>query len=359
MIAVSLGTFADDLTAAMQACGQSTDLLQVGQEICLPGADLPGCANVKSYNNNDNCKVYIVQQGDTIESVAASLNIYQDTLNNLNQDVQSGGLLQPNKYLKLPPWSNTCGDPNQSGASCRVYIVQAGDYISGIASAFGVDVNDLLAVNPGLTADSVLQNNEPIKIPPFPASCGAGTPSKPPTDTVLKCRGYRVQQGDNIQGIAMLFQTTVADINAVNPEIAGGALVQPGTVIKIPPYDNTCTAPIIVTPNNPPSPPGPPAAPLPPSPPFVASPPVVVVQSPPMVMSPPMMMSPPPVAMAPSPAPMPPTVMPVVTPVPAPAPVELPPAVVIVSAPPPAPSAAVAPKAAMAAVLAVILALAF
>ena len=194
--------FVDEIAAAMLACGQSTDLLQIGQEICLPGADKPGCANVRAYNGNENCKVYVVEQGDTIESVANSLDIYRETLDNLNKDVQAGGLLQPNKYLKLPPWSNECGDPNKSGESCRVYIVEQGDFISGIASAYGVSVEDLLAVNPGLDANSVLQNSQPIKIPPFPASCGNGTPSKPPTDTVLKCRGYRIQQGDDIQSIA-------------------------------------------------------------------------------------------------------------------------------------------------------------
>ncbi|KAI8114479.1 hypothetical protein M9434_002601 [Picochlorum sp. BPE23] len=236
----------DDLTNALLACGQQTDLLQIGQEICLPGADKPGCANVRSYNNDDNCKVYIVQQGDTIESVANSLDIFRDTLDNLNKDVQAGGILQPNKYLKLPPWSNQCGDPNKSGESCRLYIVNSGDFIAGIAAAYGVTVDDLLSVNPGLDANSVLQNSQPIKIPPFPASCGAGVPSKPPTDTVLKCRGYRVQQGDNIQQIAQAFKTTVNDITAVNPELSGGALVQPGTIVKIPPYDNTCDKPILV-----------------------------------------------------------------------------------------------------------------
>lgn len=194
--------FADDLKNALLACGQSVELLQIGQEICLPGADKPGCANVRSYNNDENCKVYIVQQGDTIESVANSLDIFRDTLNNLNQDVQTNGILQPNKYLKLPPWSNQCGDPNKAGEACRLYIVNAGDFIAGIAAAYGVNIDDLLAVNPGLDANSVLQNSQPIKIPPFPASCGAGVVSKPPTDTVLKCRGYRVQQGDNIQDIA-------------------------------------------------------------------------------------------------------------------------------------------------------------
>jgi len=246
-IAQKFDILQDDLKNAMLACGQDNELLQIGQEICLPGAEKAGCANVQSFNNDDNCKVYIVQQGDTIESVALALNIYRDTLNSLNTDVMGpGGILQPQKSLKLPPWSNTCGDPNKSGESCRVYIVQQGDFIAGIAAAYGITVDELLSVNPGLDANSVLQNSQPIKIPPFPASCGAGTPSKPPTNTVLKCRGYRIQQGDSINDVAKAFKTTYNDVLAVNPELSGGALVQPGTIVKIPPYDNTCEKPILV-----------------------------------------------------------------------------------------------------------------
>lgn len=246
-IAQKFDILQDDLKNAMLACGQDNELLQIGQEICLPGADKPGCANVQSFNNDDNCKVYIVQQGDTIESVAQSLDIYRDTLNSLNTDVMGpGGILQPQKFLKLPTWSNTCGDPNKSGEACRVYVVQQGDFIAGIAAAYGITVDELLSVNPGLDANSVLQNGQPIKIPPFPASCGAGTPSKPPTNTVLKCRGYRIQQGDSINDVAKAFKTTYNDILSVNPELAGGALVQPGTVVLIPPYDNTCDKTILV-----------------------------------------------------------------------------------------------------------------
>jgi LysM repeat protein len=204
-------TVADELNAALQACGQATNLLQIGQEICLPGGELAGCANVKAYNGKETCKTYVTQQGDTITSVATALNIYQVDLQNLNNDVVANGILQPGKYLKLPPWSQSCGDPNKSGESCRVYVVNAGDFIAGIASAFSVSVDEILTVNPGLTVGSVLQNGQPIRIPPFPASCGAGTPTKPPTDTILKCRGYRVQQGDNIQSIAQEVRMFVCD----------------------------------------------------------------------------------------------------------------------------------------------------
>jgi LysM repeat protein len=311
-IAQKFDILQDDLKSAMIACGQDNELLQIGQEICLPGADKPGCANVQTFNNDDNCKVYIVQQGDTIESVALALNIYRDTLNSLNTDVMGpGGILQPQKFLKLPPWSNTCGDPNKSGEACRVYVVTQGDFIAGIAAAYGITVDELLSVNPGLDANSVLQNGQPIKIPPFPASCGAGTPSKPPTNTVLKCRGYRIQQGDSINDVAKAFKTTYNDVLAVNPELAGGALVQPGTIVKIPPYDNTCEKPILVGFPDESSPtPGtgvvvnPVPVPVTPIPVPVTPTPVPVTPTP-VVIPPPTVTSPPPPSPPPAPIPSP------------------------------------------------------
>jgi LysM repeat protein len=234
----------------MTACGQSSALLQIGEKVCLPGAQLPGCQYVLPFNNNNQCMVYIVQPGDTISSIATSLNLYSQDLQNLNADLLSSGILQPNKFLRLPPWSSSCGDPNASTVSCRVYIVQSGDYLAQIAAAFGVTETALLSVNPSLTASSILQNGEPVMIPPFPSSCGAGTPSLPPTNTVLKCRGYQVQQGDSIQSIALAFQTTVSAIESVNPSLASGTLLQPGAVVDIPPYDSSCTSPILVTPNS-------------------------------------------------------------------------------------------------------------
>ena len=95
---------ADELNAALLACEQDATLLQVGAQICLPGGEAAGCANVQSFNDNDKCKVYVVQSGDTISSVASSLNSYGQELQNLNNDVTSSGTLKPNTYLRLAPW---------------------------------------------------------------------------------------------------------------------------------------------------------------------------------------------------------------------------------------------------------------
>lgn len=122
----------------------------------------------------------------------------------LNSDVASG-VLQVGTFVRLPPWASTCPDPDSDVASCRVYsgawraggrvrwhgregtawhsssaappvqwgavssfhlsspllhdlpAVQQGDFVYGIASMFRVSVANLLAVNAGLSTDTVVQ----------------------------------------------------------------------------------------------------------------------------------------------------------------------------------------------------------
>jgi len=50
-----------------------------------------------------------------------------------------------------------------AGAS---YTVEAGDSLSGIASRFGITVEQLIAANPGMTIDSNIQPGQVINIPP-------------------------------------------------------------------------------------------------------------------------------------------------------------------------------------------------
>jgi LysM repeat protein len=47
----------------------------------------------------------------------------------------------------------------------QVHVVEPGDTLSGIASAYGFGLDEILAVNPGLTADTPLQIGQEIVIP--------------------------------------------------------------------------------------------------------------------------------------------------------------------------------------------------
>jgi LysM repeat protein len=49
------------------------------------------------------------------------------------------------------------------------------------------------------------------------------------------CRAYAVQAGDTLFQIAGDFQTTTDLLISVNPELAAGGPLAPGTQVKLPP----------------------------------------------------------------------------------------------------------------------------
>ncbi len=54
---------------------------------------------------NPECKLYTVQSGDTLGGVAAKFSIYLNDLQELNSDVLAGAAtLRVGMKLRLPPW---------------------------------------------------------------------------------------------------------------------------------------------------------------------------------------------------------------------------------------------------------------
>jgi LysM repeat protein len=121
-----------------------------------------------------------------------------------------------------------------------VFAVREGDTLSAIATAFKVSVNALVAANPGVTPETPLTLAQPIKIPPFPATCGAGTPTAAPYGGIKVCRKYAVQLGDSISSIALSFGLAAQDIVTLNSELADSPMLTPGGTVKIPPWVDSC-----------------------------------------------------------------------------------------------------------------------
>jgi LysM repeat protein/peptidoglycan/xylan/chitin deacetylase (PgdA/CDA1 family) len=144
--------------------------------------------------------------------------------------------------------------------SCQVYTVKAGDFLEKIAGQFGIaEVTDLVAVNPGLSASNIVPNQK-IKIPPFPASCGAGSaegtvpaavpaaavavaaaPAPAAVEPVVQCPTWTVESGQYLDGIAAAAKASAADImklNGMSAATAGELSI--GQVLKMPPYADCC-----------------------------------------------------------------------------------------------------------------------
>lgn len=123
------------------------------------------------------------------------------------------------------------------------YVVQQGDTLAIIARRFGVTVEDILKVNPGLVSQPYIYPGQIIRIP---------VPGEVP---VPRAALYIVQPGETLTGIAARYNIPASALLQANPQITDPNLVFPGQIILIPlPYGT-------VVPTSPPMPPYPPVDP--------------------------------------------------------------------------------------------------
>lgn len=221
-----------DLATSITACGAIKESLSPGQTICFPGAELPGCPNVRSFLGNDNCKFYISQLGDSIASIAASLNLYQPDMEKANADIQANQLKEGD-LLKLLNWDTSkCGILPPTIEQLNSFLNQ--------------------------------QQQEQNATPPPPSSPQKFPPPNPPqnnninsiikpgttaTTTVnaTNCRAYRAVYGDTLFTVAATFDCPAADLLQINPDLADGLPVMEGSVVRLPPYDPGCLQPVLIT----------------------------------------------------------------------------------------------------------------
>lgn len=108
-----------------------------------------------------------------------------------------------------------------AAASCGdTYTIQKGDYLSKIAKNCGITYDAILKANPEIKDPNKVYPGQVIRI-----KASATLPT-----TV----DYIVVKGDTLGSIATRFGTTVAKIQALNPEIKDASKIYVGQKIKLP-----------------------------------------------------------------------------------------------------------------------------
>jgi LysM repeat protein len=167
-IAAQYGVSVDSLAAA-NGIG-SPNLIFVGQTLTIPGGtggSVPAPAQNLAGSGN-----YVVQPGDNLSTIAAQNGVSVDSLlaaNSLGDAnfIWAGQRLSiPGKAAPAPakPAPATAPAPARPATTGATYTVQPGDYLSAIATRYGVSSDALAAAN-GLSNPNLLYSGQTLTIP--------------------------------------------------------------------------------------------------------------------------------------------------------------------------------------------------
>ena len=156
--------------------------------------------------------VYTVQDGDTVDGLAAKYGISPSSIAWSNPGLENADVLVPGQYLRIPMSDGI------------VYDVQPGDTLSDIADRFGVDVQAIIDF-PGnnlASADSIAEN-QTIFIPggTVPAPVATPTPTPEPVATPTPAPIATPPAGDSSGTAAEAAELARSRIGA--PYVAGAA----------------------------------------------------------------------------------------------------------------------------------------
>jgi LysM repeat protein len=139
-IARKLGVTTQALLAANPSI-TNPDNLKVGQQINIPSAQAGSTGSTGSTGQGPST-VYVVQQGDTLSSIAQRFGVSRSQLQQLN-DITNPDQIYVGQQLLMPA---TTTAPAQSEGG-TTYVVQRGDTLNSIAVRHGVTVAQMQKAN--------------------------------------------------------------------------------------------------------------------------------------------------------------------------------------------------------------------
>lgn len=165
---------------------------------------------------------YVVQPVDTISAIADRFQITVDAVLSSNPLLVDPDLIFVGQLLYIP----VVVQPLPAPVPAILYVVQPVDTLSGIATKFGVSLENLIVANPQIPDPDLIIAFEIIVVPV----------EEVPEPPVFRQRRYVVQRNDTLEEIAGRFGVTVGGIIATNlfPEAIPGLILIIPAVIPSP-----------------------------------------------------------------------------------------------------------------------------
>ncbi|MBM4311377.1 MAG: LysM peptidoglycan-binding domain-containing protein, partial [Deltaproteobacteria bacterium] len=167
--------------------------------------------------------------------LAVRYNTSVAELRRLN-NMRPAAALQKGRKLKLPggadPHKPVVAAPSPALSERPSYhVVQAGDTLSGLAVRYNTSIAELRRLN-NMSPAAALQKGRKLKLP------GGADPHKPvvaaPSPAHAERPSYHVvQAGDTLSGLAVRYNTSVAELRRLN-NMSPAAALQKGRKLKLP-----------------------------------------------------------------------------------------------------------------------------
>lgn len=164
----------------------------------------------------------VVLEGDTLYELAEIFGVTVDEILNVNPGIVSPNLIFPGQIIAIPAFPPVPPDP---GSALAQYLVRSGDTLYTIAQHFGLTVDLLLEQNPQITNPNRISVGQVINLvvaPPLP-------PEAPPGTIQIY-----VSEGETLNNIARRTGTSVQAIIDANPQIYDPNLIFVGQIINVP-----------------------------------------------------------------------------------------------------------------------------
>jgi len=133
-----------------------------------------------------------------------------------------------------PPTETPTATATETPSGPSIYLVQEGDVLESIASKFNTDIFTLLALNPQIDPKTlVIRVGDQIVIPGPDTQLPTATAISAdiPKGTIIE---YAIVSGDTLEGIALKFNSTVEEILKKNPTITNSNDIRVGQIIQVP-----------------------------------------------------------------------------------------------------------------------------
>lgn len=171
--------------------------------------------------------VHVVQRGENLFRIALSYGITVEQLAAHN-NIADPGSIQVGQRLLIPPTGAAIPNPTaiSPAPTQSTHVVQPGESLRSIAAAYGMTLEELIAVN-GISNPDLVYVGQVLFVTPLASPAAPVLPA--PTSSVV----HVVQSGETLFRIATAYGVSVVDLAAANG-ISDPTLIYAGQQLLIP-----------------------------------------------------------------------------------------------------------------------------